>query len=286
MQKDFDKFIHLRKSGSTLNKTEYMKKALTVVGLLAVMAVSKTQAGVLWTQDFSAGGAFSSYVGLGPNQFSSSVASGYANFNTSNNNLQINTASGAVTGVYDLAFGQEAGYLQFSYNPIATGSAGLPLLVSLGNAATNYTTFGMYNLNVNTGAWSIRDTAHGIGNIDQVFTGNQTITIVLNNTGSAFSYDLGGGVNGTLGNDIYRIYVGSTLMLFNGNSDLSAINPATSLAGFKFNAQSIAGTSVVIDNIVFATTPVPEPSSYALLMAGVTLTVLMVRRRSKGIISL
>jgi len=262
-----------------------MKKVLTVFGVLAVMALSKTQAGVLWSQDFSAGGLFNSYVGPGPNQFSSTVAAGYANFTTSNNNLQINAASLAVTGVYDLPFGQEAGYLQFSYNPITTGSAGLPLQVSLGNAVTNYTTFGMYTLNVTTGAWSIRDTAHGVGNVDQVFTGNQTITIVLNNTGAAFSYDLGGGINGTLANDIYRIYVGSTLMVFNGNADLSATNPATGLTGFKFNAQNIAGTSVVLDNIIFATTPVPEPSAYALLVAGLAVTIVMVRRRSNESVS-
>lgn len=247
------------------------------------MAVtSGTQAGVLWEQDFSAGGAFSNYVGSGPNKFS--TASNYAQMTTSNFNLGMNTATNALAGVFGLDFGDSAGYLQFSFNPTSTGSVGVPALISIGDGTSNYTTFGTNILSDTAGTWSIRDTAHGFNSVTP-FTGNQTITIVLNNSGSTYNYDLGGGISGSIANDIYRIYVGSTLLSFNAGvptTDLTPINPNAAITGFQITAQGRAGTYSVFDNIVFATTPVPEPSITVLLIAGIALVIAMARIRQQN----
>lgn len=294
-RKTIDNSIHLTESGSNLQKTELMKRALTLIGLLVMAVIPKIQAGVLWTQDFSAGGDFNSYVGSGANQFNE--ASGYGNMVTTGFNMTLNTASYSHAGVNGLPFDSQAGYLQFSYNPVAPTAAAVNTLFYIGGTysptsnptnqvTTPYTTLGMYVTNTTTGTWTIRDTAHGIA-ADPAFsfTGSQTITIVLNNTGGSYDYDLGGGISGTLANDIYRIYVGSVLVSFSSNANLTAVNPNAVLTGFSFTAQNQLG-SVVLDNFVFATTPVPEPSTYVLLMVGLAFAISMVRCQPREILSL
>jgi hypothetical protein len=285
-EKDFDKIIHLHKSGSTLNKTEYMKKALTVVGFLAVMAVSKTQAGVLWTQDFSAGGVFqTNYVGAGPNKFA--AAQNVNSFNTAGFNLQLTSPTSAAAYTSGLDFGASAGYFQFDFNLISSTAVGQILPLAFGSysgTASNWLASSIQVTNTATLTWNIRDTVHGV-NSSQSFTGAQKITYVINNSGVSFNYDLGSGISGTLVDDAFQVYVGTTLLTFGSSSVIAAGSPGTNIEGFRIAGGNPAAGVVTLDNIVFATSPVPEPSTYALLMAGVTLTIVMVRRRSNEIIS-
>ena len=265
-----------------------MKRALTLIGLLVVAATSKIQAGVLWAQDFSAGGDFNSYVGSGANQFD--AAGNYSSFNTSNFNLQLTSPTSAFAATYGLDFGNSAGYFQFDFNLASSINTGQILPFGVGSysgTVSNWLSSAVQVLNSSTLSWNIRDTFYGV-NSNQTFTGPQRITFVINNSGGSFDYDLGSGISGMLTDNTYRVYVGSQLLTFGSPAvdTRPAANPNIDIEGFRLTGGNPAGGVVTLDNIIFATTPVPEPSTYALLMAGLAFAISMVRRQPKEITSL
>lgn len=257
-------------------------KTLRAISLFlpAVLATS-AHAAVLWSQNFNAGGAFSTYVDttqVTNNKFRG--ASGYSSFNTASFDLQLTSPTSSFASTYGLAFGTEAGYFQFGFNPVSASTNNQFLQLGVGDysgAGSNWLTSSAQVTNFGTGSWNIRNTNLGL-NSAQSFTGNQTITYVINNSGATFDYDLGSGISGTLANDFYRVYVGSTLLTFGGNASQAAANGTASLQGFRFSGANPGTGTVAVDNITFATiAPVPEPNAILLLGAAGFLA-LVVRR--------
>lgn len=264
----------------------YMNKILNLVILVtAVFSTGARAAAVLWSQDFNAGGAFSTYVDTTQttsNKFRS--ASGYASFNTTNFDLRLTSPTSSFAATYGLAFGEQAGYFQFTFNPVSATVTGQILPIGIGDystGTTNWLTSSIQILNTSTLSWGIRNTVQG-QNSDITFTGSQTITYVLNNSGSSFSYDLGSGKTGTLANDFYQVYVGNTLVAFGGgNTSLASGNPTASIQGFRITGGNPAAGVVALDNITFATIdPVPEPSTLALGASAALVALALHRRKS------
>lgn len=82
----------------------------------------------------------------------------------------------------------------------------------------------------------------------------------------------------TVGNAADRADQNSVVAL--NFAELSAFNGLTMARGYVFDSQLAADTEVY--RISFAVTPVPEPETYALLLAGLGMVGMTVRRRARG----
>ncbi len=116
-----------------------------------------------------------------------------------------------------------------------------------------------------------------------VVSGNGTIEMVVNNSGSSISFNNGAGWSGTL-------LANSGLVTTNGGTTTaaltfgSAVDSGTNLKGFGFanfgNATVFPSSSFSIDNVVVSDTAVviPEPATFVLLGLGIV-GVMATRRR-------
>lgn len=259
-----------------------MKTLLALSLFLPAVLATRAHGAVLWSQNFNAGGAFSTYVDatqVTNNKFR--TAQTYSSMNTANFDFRMTSPSTAMVNTYGLDFGTSAGYFQYDFNLLSATVLGQISPIGIGSysgAATNWLSASMQITNTSTLTWNIRDTMHGV-NSAQSFTGNQKVTYVINNSGSPLVYDLGSGISGTLANDFLRIYVGSTLLTFGGNGNVAAGAPASSIEGFRLSAGNPAAGVAAFDNIVFATIPVPEANAVLLLGAAGALALVVRRAR-------
>jgi len=132
-----------------------------------------------------------------------------------------------------------------------------------------------FNWTSTDGQWAIErggSTASPSSN----YTGTQTITWVINNSGAPINYNDPSGGTSSLANDTFDAWIGNSLEL----SSVTATSAGVSLTDFKFAFSSSAeNAGVYFDSI--SVSAVPEPSSFAALLGLGALGLVATRRRRR-----
>jgi hypothetical protein len=106
------------------------------------------------------------------------------------------------------------------------------------------------------------------------FTGTQKLTVVLNDSGSSFSYSAPGGGSESVAYGAYDLWVGNTKVY---DDRTTGVNTAADLSVFSITMSNPAGaTSYAYDN--FNVQAIPEPATLGMFgFAGGV--ILLIRRR-------
>lgn len=275
-----------RSGHNTYPKNIIMKlksTSLVIMAFSAIAAVS-SQGAVIFSQDFSTTNTLATYVS------SNTPSSGQFNaINTSGAGTVISVTTGVLTFTRTANAGSYSRTSDFTTIPSAiiykldltvsgntdaqTTAAVFQVGSAFGtaNAAENitdtYARFGI-NFGATAGEFGIRDVTNGTSSA--LFAGTQTITWVMNNTGSSLNYLAPTSASTALANDKADLWVGSTKIL-NGVAIQTASQTITDL---KFAFTTGTGT-IGIDNIQI--TAIPEPS--AAVIGGLGMLALLRRRR-------
>ncbi|MEZ0487793.1 T9SS type A sorting domain-containing protein [Fibrella aquatica] len=220
-------------------------KLAAYIGLFSLFLQPVRAQTTLFQQDFSAGSPLSQYISGSPNanQFNGITGPSVAIVNGA---LQFDRPNNSSTGHFARStdFSPTPGslYMQMDFEVVsATTTAGnSALLFYVGNGFSNgpgnpsnadiYARFGI-NFTGNGYEFSVRHIpVGGAGSFNSAtFTGKQTLTLVLNNTGYTVTYLQPGGGLQTLANDTYDLWVGNTEVV-NG---LPVITPNQTMTDFK-----------------------------------------------------
>jgi hypothetical protein len=264
----------------------------TIQGILAAgtlfLTAGLSQGTVLWSQDFSSGGVPADYDDGVANEFDGITTSGAAfSWSISGNSIlgdRSGSNSGALSRTTDLSISPNMAYFQFDFAPVDITTAATSSIVAyLGSnlntnnsAATNsdvHSRFSINLTNATTEEWTVRD-INGGTTYGTLFTGTQKLTLIANNTGSALPYDLGGGVSGTLADDKFDLWVGSTLAFDDAAATTGAV---VSITDFKLLWNAGNGTAT-FDNIVVGS--IPEPATIVCIISGTAMLLMRRRRRA------
>lgn len=221
-------------------------KFILIIGFLNLVTYASSGQTTLFQQDFSTGSALSDYISAsspGATKFngitgpSASIVNGALQFDRPNNGT-----TGHFAHTTDFSPTPGSLYIQLDFEVVsATATAGnSALLFYVGNGFSNgpgnpsnadiYARFGI-NFTGNGHEFSVRHIpVGGTGSFNSAtFTGRQTLTFVLNNTGYTVTYlQPGGGVQ-TLSNDTYDLWIGSSEVV-NGQP---VITPTQTMTDFK-----------------------------------------------------
>ncbi len=141
-------------------------------------------------------------------------------------------------------------------------------------AESTANTYGRFGINFTTtdGTFSIRDVTNGTSSSN--FSGTQTITWILNNSGSSLNYTDPSVSSSALANDTADLWVGTTLVL----NDVAIQTVAQTMTDLKF-AFTVGSGTITMDN--FSITAIPEPSACALLGGVAVLGLVAYRRKTR-----
>ncbi len=249
-----------------MNSQSFLSKisCFTFVVFCILIVNSRSQA-QLFTQNFSSSSVVADYVSATPNngQFNSISSSGAGVTVSINNGTLQYTRGTANAGSFSRTtdFSPVPSTLIYkiditvSNNSAATTSAATFQVGSaFGTAnstesnANTYARFGI-NISATSGNFSIRDLTNTTNSAE--FSGTQTITWVLNNSGATSTYTAPDNTQQTVANDTADLYVG-TLLVFN---DVAIQTPTQTITDLKF--AFTGGTATIqLDNIVIDPIPV------------------------------
>jgi hypothetical protein len=280
--------VRLQQVGTQyISKNIIMKLKSTSLAIMAFSAIAaaSSQGAVIFSQDFSTNNTVATYVSsTTPNsgQFNAISSSG------------VGTVVSVTTGVLTFArtTGNTGSYsrtsdfttipsaiiykldLTVSGNTAAQTTAAVFQVGSAfgtANAAENiadtYARFGI-NFGATAGEFGIRDVTNSTSSA--LFAGTQTITWVMNNTGSSLNYFAPTSASTALANDKADLWVGTTKIL----NSVAVQTTSQTITDLKFAFTAGTGT-IGIDNIQI--TVIPEPS--AALLGGLGMLALLRRRR-------
>ncbi|MFM7768293.1 MAG: HYR domain-containing protein, partial [Bacteroidota bacterium] len=228
---------------------------LVMVAFASISASAQTPY-VLFKQDFSSSTTVSSYVNLNTpstGQFNGITSSTGSSVSITGNALRFTRSTGGAASfsrTTDLSPLPKTLSYQFTLNAAntaATNSAAV-FQVGSGMATTNAAaaagnTYGRFAIDFkSSNSFAIRNMATATASA--TFTGTQTITWTLNNTGVSISYTSPAGITETLANDRMDIYVGTTKVW----DDITTLSSTLDFTDLKFILQAGAG-SLTIDNI-------------------------------------
>ncbi|MFM8918092.1 MAG: HYR domain-containing protein, partial [Bacteroidota bacterium] len=228
---------------------------LVMVAFASISASAQTPY-VLFKQDFSSSTTVSSYVNLNTpstGQFNGITSSTGSSVSITGNALRFTRSTGGAASfsrTTDLSPLPKTLSYQFTLNAAntaATNSAAV-FQVGSGMATTNAAaaagnTYGRFAIDFkSSNSFSIRNMATATASA--TFTGTQTITWTLNNTGVSISYTSPAGITETLANDRMDIYVGTTKVW----DDITTLSSTLDFTDLKFILQAGTG-SLTIDNI-------------------------------------
>ena len=230
-----------------------------LISLLTLTCLAQT---VYFQQDFSAGGTPASYINAAPNanQFTGISGLGAA---IVTNTLQFDRSSATGTAHFsrsaNFAPTPKSLYIQMDFEVVSTtataSSSALVFYVgsSFDNSTNNpvvantYARFGIGFVN-NGGLFTVRHIESNSANSisSSTFTGRQTITFVVNNSGTSLTYLQPGGGYQSVPDDTYDLWVGNT-QVFN---NFAVVTPTQTLSDFKLRVDSGLGAAVFqFDNI-------------------------------------
>ncbi|MCF3649815.1 PEP-CTERM sorting domain-containing protein [Synoicihabitans lomoniglobus] len=259
------------------------------------LTTSAIHAQVLFNQDFTSSTDFEDYFSESPSagQFND-INTGASNVATISNGTLTFTKSVAGSGgssgfVRTTDIGLNPNVLQFSFTFNVSGNSsdqtsGTQLVLQVGagfgtgvtaesnsevhsRIAFNWTEIG--------GQWAIEP--GGGGSASSNYIGAQTVTWVVNNSGSSFDYTAPNSSTTSVANDSYDLWIGDTLEL----TSVTATSASQSLTDFKFAFNTAANAATIsFDNLsISSLSAVPEPSSFATLAGFAVLGLAASRRR-------
>jgi hypothetical protein len=246
-------------------------KKITLLLILIIPIIASAQI-TIFSQDFSGSSTVSSYVSAIPDvsQFTSIVGNATNNATSITSNALRYTKTGGSTGYFarTSAFAgppplaQVKFDFQVSGNPAALNitqatfylGAGITDATSIANA--DFHSRVVFNFDATVGNFSLRDGTNGSS-----YAGKQSITFVVNNSGSTLTYKAPDNSIETIANDTYDIWVGITKEF----NDKAATTPTSDLTKFKFLYPSgSVNAAIDIDNIVVQSLDIVIPTFTAL----------------------
>lgn len=243
-----------------------MKKlGIFFAALCCVLIASGSARAQLFQQNFESSTSLATYQSATPNngQFNTISTSGAGttvSINTvSGNNVLEYTRTGANAGSFSRTtdFSPVPTTLKYQFdltvtgNTVATTSAAVFQVGSgfgtANSAESNANTYARFaiNLSATNGNFSIRDITNGTSSAE--FSGAQTITWILNNSGSSLSYSAPDSTMQSVNNDTADIYVGNTLIFDN----VAVQTPAQTITDLKFVYSGGSGT-IRLDNFLIS----------------------------------
>lgn len=249
------------------------KTMLGVLIAFACLGISQVSMGQLLQQDFSSSTTVSSYVATTPtngqfNAISTSGAGTVLSINTTGSN-KLRFARTANAGAFSRTsdFSPTPTSMMYRFDLAVSGNSTAQTTAATWQVGSAYGTANTTESNANThsriglnwtttaGQFSIRDLTNSANSAN--FTGTQTITWVINNSGATLSYRAPDGTEETVGNDSYDLWIGTTKSF----NDIAATTASQTLTDLKFVLSAGTGT-VDIDNILID--PIPSiPTSAA-----------------------
>ncbi|GAB3999257.1 hypothetical protein GCM10028807_48970 [Spirosoma daeguense] len=240
-----------------------MKKVYTSCVLLFLGIAFKTEGQTTYfEQNFSAGGAPASYVSTTPNNGQVNGLSGLSATIT-NNAVQFSRPTDSGTGYISRSSNFSGSptslHVQFSFeaissDPSVTGTNAVIFYVGSGFDAgpTNpsngntYARFAIALASSGSGQFQVRTVPSGGGGATSAsFSGRQTITFAMNNTGGPLNYVSPTGSMETLPNDTYDLWIGGTKFA----NDQAVLSPDQTISNFKFRLNDGVGV-MQIGNIL------------------------------------
>lgn len=272
-----------------------MNHATRLLSVLPLL-VATTQAAVVFQQDFSSSSNINDYVGNGANQFTSLSNAASSSFSIDSGRLLINRDASAGSDYASLRIAREGSAANFNA-AITTGfklTADFSVFSQQGDTGAIFvTTAGFLQFGNQQGGTARFDTSAasatnfylaaqgGSGAGNTWSTGSATVTWVVNNTGSDYTYTAPDASSRTLGTGLYDLWIGS-----NSSGSRLGVVYTVNASGFNSIDFGIPGWSggdavIALDNLVVSDfTAVPEPSAFAALLgAGVFGSALVRRRR-------
>ncbi|MBP9795636.1 MAG: right-handed parallel beta-helix repeat-containing protein, partial [Chitinophagales bacterium] len=232
-----------------------LAKLLTLVCIFFFLG-KNLSFGQLLQQDFSLGNPLSQYVSATPNnqKFTAISTSGGGCTISAGTNALVFTRS-ANTGTFSRIadFSPVPTSLKYtmtlSTTSVASATSAAQFKVGAGfsNANTpelNTKTYSRIGIDYGASSGSFRLREYSTGAVSPVFSGTQTITWVLNNSGASFNYLAPNGSFEAVGNDKMDVWIGLT-KVFN---ERAATSPALNMTDLKFVINGGNG-SVTIDDI-------------------------------------
>jgi hypothetical protein len=261
-------------------------------GALALVSLLPLAAHAQFAQDFTSSSTVGDYASATPDngQFNAIGGGGGVTWSISSGALQLaRTSTGAawLDRTTDLGGAPlSALALSFDFRAVditASGATANSLVFYVGDgltssgtvpgAGTVHSQFAINLNNATTDTWFLRNVGTATNSANSGTTSFLRVTFVVNNTGSALNYDVGG-LSGTLANDTFDLWLGTTRQFAGG----AATDGGVALAEFKMRMGNQTGT-LQFDN--FSVTAIPEPSTWAALFGIAALGVVMIRRRSR-----
>ncbi len=258
-------------------------KAILFTQLFCALTATCLGQTVYFQQDFSAGGTPGTYVNAAPNANQFTGISGLSAAIV-NNRLQFDRSSATGTAHFSRSANfspvPKSLYIQLDFEVVSTtATAANSALVfyvgaNFGNSTNNpvvadtYARFGISLVNTG-GQFAVRhiESVNANSINSQTFMGRQTITFVVNNSGTNLTYLQPGGGFQSLPDDTYDLWVGNT-QVFN---NFAVVTPGQTLSDFKLRVDSGLGAAVFqFDNIQMRDISGQLPLSEAYLSAQVT----------------
>jgi hypothetical protein len=242
-----------------------MKKRYVIsAGLLLLQAAKVYGQTTYFDQNFAAGGTTASYVSATPGVNQVDGLSGLSATIT-NNAVQFtrstNSGTGYISRSSNFAGTPTSLHVQFSFevishDPSVTGTTAVYFYVGSGFSSgptnpNNGDTYARLCIALapppaTSGQFQVRTVpAGGGGTTSATFSGRQTITFAMNNSGATLHYVSPTGAMENLPNDTYDIWVGSTKFA----NDQTVLSPGQSINNFKFRVNDGVGV-MQIGNIL------------------------------------
>lgn len=205
-------------------------------------------------QDFSAGGTPADYVSSNPNTTQFNGLAGL-NATITNNAVQFtrptDTGTGYISRSSNFAGLPTSLHVQFSFEVLSNDvnvAATSAVIFYIGSGFSsgpqnppNADVYARLALNLSpttSGQFQVRTLPSGGGGSDsKLYSGRQTITFTMNNTGSIVNYVSPTGALETLANDTYDIWIGSDMFV----NDQPVLTPGQTISNFKFRVNNGAG---------------------------------------------
>lgn len=240
-------------------------KQLLIVCLLTIAGIASAQ--TYLTQDFSSSIVVSDYVNASApsngqwNAISTSGAGTTWSINSGRLRVVRTGNAGAMSRTTDFSPTPSHLLVKFDLSVPAsslsgTNAATFQIGSAFGTANSNESTANCHsrlgiNLTTSANQFSLRDIVGGTSSSN--FTGTQSISWYINNSGSSITYTGPDGNSTTLANDRADVWVGTT----NTFNDIAATTATQTLTDFKF-VLSNGNTTIDLDN--FSITPIPQAS--------------------------
>ncbi|HKP86533.1 MAG TPA: signal peptidase I [Blastocatellia bacterium] len=245
---------------------------VTILFLFLAIAVAPVRAqSLLFQQDFSSSNTVGSYVSATPNngQFNQITSQGASNVAITGGALTFTRGNQNASFSRSTDFTPTPQVLVYQVDITVSGNTAVQLTAALfrvgsgfgtgNNDETNANTFAKFgiNLTATNGTFQIRDITNGTNSAN--FSGTQTISWILNNSGSTLTYNAPDSTSATLANDRADLYVGNTLVF----NDVTVETPTQTMTDLKF-VFTTGTASIALDNFLITEIPL-SPTAVELI---------------------